>query len=850
MPNSDLRLALRALWRRPSFAATAVLALSLGIGAHTAIFSAVDAIILRAHDIPDPDRVVQVWDSRPTTPAGAESQISIPNWEDYRAGQTVFERFAGFQGGGKVYRRGVDGRQEALSALFASRDLFSILGAQAALGRTFVPEEDEPGAPPTAILSHALWQRLGGDPAIVGQTLGVTGWRWNEGWGPWQLEIVGVLPAGFAMPPIQIHQEFGVYGDADLVLPMGLWTWGRGNRGMYALRTLARLKPGVSLTQARAQMAGLAAGLAKSDPEDNEGLRSVVTPLPDLVRSAHGEPMALLWGGAILVLLIACANAAALTTVRAIGQRRELAIRAALGAGRRRIVRLMLTESLVIGIAGGTIGLGLAFLGTRLISGLAPAEIASSVRGISVNGRVLVSTLAAALATGLLVGLVPALRAAARDPSGFLKEGSGGAGHRSGELRLLVVGQVALAFLLVTLSLLLFGSLSRMLSADPGFEVGRQVFLKIETLPPPLSSFKADPQFVELFRRISEELERRPDVVSVTAAGDLPLSGRDNDADFTIADRPPPEHDRPNAAWLSVPPGYFRSMGIPIVEGREFGEEAYQLKQRVGAVEEAPLPAIEAIVSEPFARRHWPGQSALGKVFYWGVQDPFSAPNLSYETGWDERYPRPYPLRIVGVAAPVNQHGLAPEEPLQFYTLMGRFAWLAVRVREDANAVVPKLREAVEAVDPELTVSTVEPAVARVRRIAAPTRFELALIGTFGALAVVLAGVGLYGALAYSFRQRRRELSVRIALGATAGDIRAIMLRQGALMTAVGLAVGVTASAIASRFLRSLLFGLEPTDLRYLLAAAAVIGLVATLASLFPARRAERVDVARTLREE
>jgi len=849
MLTRPLRLALRALRRRPGFAVTAILALALGIGANTAIFSAVDTVILRAYDFPDPGQVVQVWDGRPTTQPGVESQISIPNWEDYRAAQTVFEYFAGFQSGGPVYRQGEDGTQETVSTLNASFELFSILGVRATLGRLFLPEEEDPGAPPTALLSHAFWQKLGGDPSIIGQTLEVLGWRMNEGWAPWQLEIVGVLPGDFSMPPIQVGQNFRVYGDADIVLPMGLWTWGRGNRGMFALRVLARLGPGISVEQARAQMASISAGLAEAYPEGNDGLHAVVTPLPELVRGEHARRMALLWGGAILVLLIACANVAALTLVRALGQRRELAIRRTLGAGRMRIFGQLLTENLVLGVAGGALGLVLALAGVGLIGDLAPPEV-TGLEGISLNARVLMFTLGVAVITGAVVGLVPAFRAASPDLTRSLKVGSRGSGRRTAGLRVLVAGQVGLAFMLVAASFLLFGSLSQMLRVDPGFEVDRQVFIRVETLPPPLSRFREDQQFIDLFRQIQENLESRLDVVSVTGGQDLPLSGSGNAADFTIANRPAPEGDRPYSAWFWVPPQYFQSMGIRLLEGREFNRDTYQVARQALETQGTPLPETEAIVSEPFARRYWPGESALGKVFYYGIQDPYNAPDLSYETGWDNRYPQPFPLRIVGVVEPVNQLGLAPEDPLQFYTIMGRFSWLAVQMRGDVMAGLSGLREAVEAIDPELSVTAVEPAKTRIRRLASATRFQLVLIGLFGSLAVIMAGLGLYGVLAYSLRQRMHELGVRMTLGASASDMRRMVARQAVVILAFGLAVGLAGAMAADRLLRSFLFNLAPTDFRFLLAAAATIGLVGALAAVLPTRRASRVEVVEVLRYE
>ncbi|HUH11965.1 MAG TPA: ADOP family duplicated permease [Longimicrobiales bacterium] len=852
----DLRYGLRALRRTPGHSALAVLALGLGIGATTAMFGAADAVVLGAYrGVPDAERVVQLWDRYPSIDSGREVQVSVPNFEDYREHQSVFERLAATQPT-SLYLR-AEPAHVGLRGLYASADLFAILGTRPVLGRLFRADEDAEGIAPRVLLTHATWQtRFGGDSAIVGSVVTLASFKnGREGYVDEPYEVIGVLPAGFRVPPLKLANSFSAWAEPDVVLPLGLWTWGRGNRGQYAFRVLGRLAPDVSLERAQAQLAGIAAEVAESHPDTNAGYTVVLTPLTSLVRQVHGKRMALLVGAAALLLLIACANVAGLLLGRMVAREGELAVRAALGAGRLRLVRQLLTEGAVLAVLGGAVGLVLAFGLTRLLTAAVPPGI-HNLDGARVDARALLFALLVASATALLFGVLPALRGAGARGESVLRgavHGPRAGGHGRG-LRALVVAQVAVAFVLLSSSGLLALTLANLLRSDLAFDTERTVLYRARTLPPPFSRHSGREEGLLLHQAVIERLRALPEVAAVGGANFAPLEGRESQADFTLADRPPPPpEERTPADWIFAYPGYFAAAGIPIVEGRAFTDEDLAVAQRRPMAPGQPLPESPVIINDRMAERFWPGESALGQIMYFGLQDPATVTTGSYEGGeWDARYPSPRPLRIIGVARTVNLLGLGEEERLQYYTPNAGLAggWIVVRLRDGLAEPPPAIQAAIEAVDSEIEVTSVVTMRERLAAAAATTRYQLSTLGAFALLATVLALVGLFGVVSFLVRQRTRELGVRVALGAQPRDLLRLVLGQGVLMVAGGLALGIAAFMAGARLLESLLYGVSPLDARTVVAGAALMAAAALLACARPALRAARTDPMTSLRAE
>jgi predicted permease len=846
---SDLRHALRSFRRSPALPTLTVLALGLGIGANTAVYSAADQLVLRSHRIPEPGRVVQIWDRYPNEDPGNEIQISVPNYEDYAAQQRVFEHFAVFQPGSGYVE--ADGRLESRPVLSASHELLPILGANPVVGRGFLPEESEPGVGPLVVISHGVWQEhYGGAPNVVGQTIDLTLWKQSaRAYVPEPYEVVGVLPEGFRMPPIKLRDRYVAPATPDFVLPLGLWEWGRGNRGMYAFRALGRLAPGRQLSEARVEMNGIASRIARANPDTNEGYSVAVTPLETLSRDAYGQQVLLLWGAAVLLLLIGCANVAALLIGRAVARERELAIRKALGAGWGRVLRQLLAESGLLALAGGLAGLVLAFAGLRLLGGLAPAGL-ESIQAIGLDVRVFGFAILMSILTVVLFGVGPSLVAARLDVNHSIKTGgrtAAAGGLRS--IRWLVTGEVALAFVLLTTGGLLWASLANMLQTDPGFDAEGRYLVSTAAFLPGLTKFNTGEDHRRLFAEIQEALEALPGVTRVALTGNPPLSGRVASADFSPGDRPliPPE-ERQSVEWMRATPGYFATMGIPLLEGREL--EPADLGRREPGAPGEPLPEIPILISEALARLYWPDESAVGKVGYYGIQDPATVEGGSYETGWDTRYPMPFPLRVVGVVGNVNQLSVDDPPRRQFYTGGTRVQHIVIQARGDAVALLPRIRSTIEGVDAELDVVSAMPFGDRVDAVAAEARFQFFLIGAFAFLSTVMAVLGLFGVMGYSVRQRMREIGIRISIGASNEEVQRMILRQGARLVGIGIALGLFGSWAMGRLVQGLLFGVGPFAPGILAASVVVMAGAALIGCVLPVRRAGRVDPVAILRAD
>ncbi|MCZ6506802.1 MAG: ABC transporter permease, partial [Acidobacteria bacterium] len=844
----DLRLGLRALGRTPVLTAVAALLLALGIGSTTAIFTIIDAVMLRPLRLPEPERVVQVWDQYPFAGPGVAMQIAMLNFQDYEAQNRVFDRMAAI-GRTTAYEPTEDGL-DTLKIEFVSADLFSILGVEPILGRLFLPEENEQAAAQVAILPYEVWtSRYASDPEIVGKTVTVRYFHQGETdrWPKVQLEIVGVLEPGYGLPPMKFDRRVARFPKRDLIVPLGLWKWGLDNRGMWALWSVARLAPGVTVEQAGADLESISSGIAESSPETSAGYAARVTSLDSLLRVAYGPRLLLLWGAAGFVLILGCANVASLLFGRSLARERELAVRSALGAGRARLVAYLFSESVLLAGLGAVIGLALAAVGRRLLVALVPGGI-PGLEEAALDLRAYVFSVAATVGTTLLCGLLPAVRGSRPDVASTLKAGSrGGSGVRMRPLRVLVIAEAVITILLLVGAGLLGSTFLNYLRVDPGFKTERVVSLELHKPPAPMSKYIDRAAEAALFDRLRERLEALPEVMAVAYVNFAPLSGREPAVDFTLADRPPPPpEERAMAAWMRASPGYFEMLKVPLIEGRTFTDADVWvwIRSRRRREREQMRLSIPVIVNQTFAQRYWPDESALGKSFHWGTQNPTTVLEGSYEDGtWDERYPVPAPLEIVGVVGDVQNLGLNVEQSLQYYTPQKRSRSLLVRVRLDGPMLAGTLSAAAEEVDPgELTVTRVTTLEDRFSDAVAVPRFQMLLVAFFAGCSLLMAAVGLFGVMTYSVRRRRQEIGVRIALGARPADIRRLVLGEGVILTATGLGIGILLAMGLSRLLGSLLFGVSPTEPLVFMAGSALQRVVAVVASLWPAHPARARD--------
>lgn len=849
----DLRHAVRVLGRSPGVSGLVVLALALGIGANTAIFSVIDAVLLSPLPFERPERVVQIIDGFESQPNRDEVPLSFPNFRDYeRAGS--FRHVAAirpnqfFHHDGDEYPRVV--------GVHISSELLAMMGVEPVLGRGFLPEEDQLDPEPVAIVSHRYWQdEMGGDPSALGQSFTVSRWLQGRGWQPMSPTVVGVMPQGFRLPALHIGDDYRVWTEPDFYLPLGNWDWGRGNRGMYSIRAVAELAPGVTLARAREEMAGIARGIAESDP-DAAGLFVRVVPLTEIREARYGPALLVLWGASALILLVVCANVASLLLGRALARERELAVRTTLGASRRRLFRLLFTESLALAALGTGAGIVLAHWGTALLKGLTPGD----VHGLAEAGldlQVLLFSVGAALVTVLLFGLGPALRGAQADPAESLRSGARGGSIRGlRPMRWLVVGQIGVSLALLVGAGLLIRSLDELLDVDPGFDPQATIRFVVRLPPPDLSKHQNDEARLVLFRQVQDRLES---VAGVMRAGGAqsggPLSGQDFGTAVTMADRPaPPPEERATAHWYGIAPGFLEAVGTPILRGRGLTHDDV-----IASLREArranPWAGVPVLVNQSMAKHFWPGQDPLGKRFYYGHQDPAvveaTLGKVEWSEEWDQRYPTPNPLQVVGVVADVKTVSLQDDAPMAYYSSnVHALDNLYVRVAGSPAAMIPELRRAIESVDPELQVSSAETMTQRVQTATADTRFRATLLGLFAGLAILMTGLGLFGVLAYAVSRRTHEMAVRISLGARKEQVSRMVVLDGLKLTVPGIVAGCLLAVGTLRLTSSLLYGVEPTDPLTLAAASGLILVVSLTACWLPALRATRVEPMAVLRED
>jgi len=805
----DLRYGIRMLAKNTGFTAVAVLTLALGIGANTAIFSVVNTVFLTPLPYPDPERLVVINESSKPMPEGP---ISYANFLDWQAQNQVFEHMAAFQGGGLTLV-GVK-VPESMPSLNVSADFFPTLGVNPIYGRNFLPSEDKAGAMPAVIMSHGLWQRrFGADPGLIGKSLSLKGTL-----GTRDFTVVGILP-----------RDYAFYAPAELYVPIGLW----GADGYLMKRenhdrtlALARLKPRISLEQARAQMGTIASRLRQQYPATNTGLGVTITPLRVRVVGHVRRAVLILLGAVGFVLLIACVNVANLLLARSTGRQREVAIRVALGAGRRRMIRQLLTESVLLALAGGLAGLLLGLWSSSALASLIPPGF--PVQRIALGDRVLGFTLLISLLTGIAFGLAPALHASKPDLNEALKEGGRSSTESFGHHRLrglLVVCEVALALVLLISAGLMIQSFRQLLRVDPGFNPRGVLTMGLDMSDPKYQENPA--RFMAFNAQLLERVRAIPGVQYAGTVRPLPLAGGRSAMPFYRDDRPVPSGENfPVADWHAVSPGYFQAMGIRLLRGRDFADSDYQNTLQV------------AMISEGLARRYWPGEEPVGKRLRIGTPEM----GLPWFT-------------VVGVVGDTRPYGLEASAPAELYISclqLGSWVDMSLVVRTASNhlGVAAAVRDQVLALDKEMVVGDVLTMEQRLAGTLAGRRTNMLVLGIFASLALVLAAVGIYGVMSYLVGFRTHEIGVRMALGAGRSDVLKLVAGQGLGLTLIGVGVGLAGAFGLTRFLASMLYGVRPTDLATFAAVSLGLVAVALLACCIPALRATKVDPMVALRYE
>jgi len=807
----DIRYGLRGLLKRPGFAAIAVLTLALGIGANTAIFSVVDAVLLRPLPYSEADRLVMPWGTR--TDAQERTNVSYPDFVDWQAQTKTLEYIAAYNSAGALLRQG-DAEPQLIAGAAVSADLLPLLKVTPILGRSFTRAEDQANSAPVIVLGYELWQKqFNSDPNIAGKQIRL---------GSTSATVLGVLPPGFRFPATAPKTEFL----RPLASTLGERTQ---RRSSYSLRVVARLKPGVTAAAAASEMRAIGVQLEQQYPDEGFRLGSRVISLHDAVTWGSKTPLLVLLGAVGFVLLIACANVANLSLARAAARSREMAIRAALGAGRRRVVRQLLTESLLLSILGGTLGLFIAWWGVHFLLAASPLDL-PRVKEVGLDTNVLLFTAAISVLTGVLFGLAPALQASRADLQHSLKEG--GRNTTGGVLRnrvraVLVVVEVALSLVLLVGAGLLGRSFVLLNEVHPGFEPERVLTTNLSLAK---AKYPKPEQQQAGFAEIISRAAAIPGVESAAVIYPLPLGGDSNSGTFLIAGRPVPRNeDKPTSSHRVISPDYFRTLNIPVSRGRPFDARDNQ---------HAP-PVL--IVNETFARRYFAGTEALGQHII-----------IEGELGDNVLPP---PREIVGIVGDVRHESLdavsGPEYYVPYTQAPAAFMSLVLRSSSDNPAgLSTSLREVIKQIDKDQYIAAIQPMSNLVTESIARRRFNAMLTGLFAVVALILASIGIFGVLNYSVAQRTQEMGLRVALGAQTRDVLQLVLGQGVRLILLGLALGLVASLALTRLLAGMLFGVTATDPTTFVGVSFLLAGVALLACYIPARRATKVDPLVALRDE
>ena len=796
----DFRYGVRMLLKHPGFTVIAVLTLSLGIGANTAIFSIVNAVLLRPFPYQAPERLVFVEERV----SGPGFSPSYPNFADWRAQNTTFDSMAAVRGNESFNFTGA-GEPERLQGRLVSAEFFSTLGIKPLPGRDFRAEDDHPGATPAVILSHGFWQRrFGADESIIGKQLTLN----NQ-----SFTVVGITPANF---------QFGA--EADVSVPIGLSAERFRARGSDpGTGVVARLKPNLSQQQAQTELNLIAGRLEQQYPESNKGRRVLLTPLHESFVGNVRQPLLILLGAVGLVLLIACANVANLLLVRSSTRQKEMAVRVALGANRGRIIRQLLTESILLAGLGTGLGILLAFWGTRFIASQLPDGI-PRLQEARVDAPVLVFTLVVSLLTGLLFGLAPALQASRPNLTEGLKEGDRGSSGRRQQVRsVLVVGEVAMTLTLLVGAGLLLQSFRRVLRVDPGFKAQNLLTMQVSVNNPD------GQQVANFFEQLQQKVGDLPGVKSVAVSNGLPF-GVANFPTFIIEGRPETEN-KPSGIRYTVSPDYFQTLGIELIKGRVF------------TAQDTPNTPTVVIVDEVLAQKHFPDEDPLGKRL---KQSPTSPG-----------------LEIVGIVRHVEPYGLDGQGPgpAQFYLNFNQIPAerlpgyvrrinLLTRTEVEPLSLASAVRSQIAALNKDQAVFNVRTMEQIVAQSVAPRRFSMLLLTVFAVVALALASIGIYGMMSYAVAQRTREMGVRLALGAQTGNVLRLVIGQGMKLALAGVALGLVASVVLTRTIKNLLFGVSATDPAIFAYITLLLVVVALIACYLPARRATKVDPMIALRHE
>jgi len=806
----DVRYAIRTMGKNPGFTAVAILTLALGIGANTAIFSVVENLLLRPLPYPQPERLVEIWNTYP--PQVPRAGLSPGDYADWRRQNASFSDMGAYASNSQGFNLSGEGEPQRVEAGYADSGLFPMLGIRPAAGRAFFREEDRPGSAPIVILGHRLWQgRYGGDPGVIGRSISLDNQRYT---------IVGVLPPG-----MQLMRS------ADLWMPLGQFDDDLTEHVHHEFIAIARLKPGVSPAQARDELGRLHQQEAIAYPAAHKNFGVLMEPLEDPSAARLRPTLLVLFGAVALVLLIACANIVNLLLVRNTAREREVAVRLALGASPWRLIRQLLTESTLLSLFGGALGLFFAVVGLKVLLAFVPAELVV-LREAGINGQVLGFAVAVCLTAGLACGFFPALRMLKSNLSGTLKQGSKGssASGRHRTHNLLVISEIAMALVPLVGAGLLLRSFQHLLEVDPGFQTDHVLAMEIQQ--PEISSAQFNQLSLEeqksygrkqalLFEQLAAQIRTPPGVKEAGGIAQLPLGTELRNATrFVIEGQPIPESGgRPIAEYRTVSLDYFSSLGIPLRAVRFFNED--DLKQS------------NTVINETMARRFWPHGDALGKRINLCSLDP-----------------KPCWNTIVGVAGNALQYGLDHAPTYDAYFVGGWTRYLIVRTATDPLRIAAAVTEVVHKFDPNLPVTHVMALDKLISDSVSPRRFSAVLVAIFAGLALLLAAVGIYGVMSYTVSQRTQEIGVRMALGAQMGSVRGMILGQTLKLALIGVGIGVAGALGLARFLVSLVFGISTYDTATFLGVTLLLIAVALAASYIPARRAMRVDPIVALRYE
>jgi putative ABC transport system permease protein len=800
----DLRFSLRMLFKYRGFTALAVFVLALGIGANSAIFSVVNGVLLRPLDYKNPERLVVLWEKMRQTD---QLELAADDFVDYQNRNQVFEKFAASQRQGFNLTGGDEALRVEGGAVTA--DLFPLLGVAPALGRTFSPEEDRAGASHVVVLSYGLWQRrFGGDRNILNQPITLNGESYT---------VIGVMPASFQFPPPMAQGGTANDFRNELWVPRILET--ETYRNSHSLFAIGRLKDGVSFAQAKADLEAIAMERQQSASQSHSNISVNVLEFHDQVIRKVKPALMILLGAVALVLLIACANVASLLLIKATGRQKEMAIRAALGAGRLRIIRQLLTESLMLALVGGILGLLLAYWGNDFLLSLAAGNLPRA-NDVTVDARVLGFTLLLSLSTGIIFGLLPAFKASRVNLNESLKEGSrNSTASTSRTQRALVIAEVALSLILLIGAGLLMKSFYQLQQIDPGFKTSNLLVMESSL---PESKYAEPQQQVAFFQQALEKLDALPGVQSAAIVNNPPLSSRRGVDAFYLEGTSEASKlaDTPLADYRSISPDYFQAMQIPLLEGRPFAE-----------TDNTNAPPV-AIVNRAVVRRYFNNESPLGR-------------RIKFKDDW---------RTIVGVVGDVRQSGLDAEASthlyVPFYQIPQGRMGIVVRTGIEPSNLVAAIREQFHQLDKELPVYNMQPMEQVMSAAVSQRRLNMLLLGFFAAIALLLSMIGIYGVISYSVSQRTREIGIRLTMGAQPKDVLRMVFKQGFLLALIGIVIGGIGAFALTRYLASLLYEVSVYDFStFAIVSVLAIG-VSLLACYLPARRATKVDPMVALRYE